>query len=56
MAVVALLIAGLVAVSVILSIMVSDLKRAQARLIRQMARLEMQTSKNIGAILTRTAD
>ena len=48
MAVVALMITGLVAVSVILSIMVSDLKRAQARLIRQIARLEMKTSKSIG--------
>jgi hypothetical protein len=48
MAVVALLIAGLVAVSVTLSIMVTDLKRAQARLIRQMARMEMKNSKNIG--------
>jgi hypothetical protein len=28
--------------------MVSDLKRAQARLIRQIARLEMKTSKSIG--------
>ena len=47
MAVVALMITGLVAVSVILSIMVSDLKRTQARLIRQMARMEMNMSKNI---------
>ena len=46
MAVVALVIAGLVTVSVILSVMVSDLKRRQARLIRQMARLEMKISKN----------
>jgi hypothetical protein len=46
MAVVALVIAGLVTVSVILSVMVSDLKRKQARLIRQMARLEMKISKS----------
>jgi hypothetical protein len=45
MAVVALVIAGLIAVSVILSVMVSDLKRKQAHLIRQIARLEMTTSR-----------
>ena len=47
MAVVALVIAGLVTVSAILSVMVSDLKREQAHLIRQMVRLEMKSSKKI---------
>jgi len=46
MAVVALVIAGLIIVSVILSVMVSDLKRNQAHLIRQIARLEIKFSKN----------
>ena len=46
MVVVALVIAGLVTMSVILSVMLSDLKRKQARLIRQMARLEFKISKN----------
>ena len=50
MAVVALVISGLVTVSVILSVMVSDLKRQQAHLIRQMARLEMKSIKNISEL------
>ena len=49
MAVVALVIAGLVTVSVILSVMVSDLKRRQDRLIRQIARLELKISKKNNA-------
>ena len=47
MAVVALVIAGLVTVSMILSVMVSDLKRQQVNLLRQMARLEMKNSRKI---------
>jgi hypothetical protein len=47
MAVVALVIAGLVTVSMILSVMVSDLKRQQIHLLRQMSRLEMKNSKYI---------
>jgi hypothetical protein len=52
MAVVALLIVGLVTVSVILSVMVSDLKRKQAHLIRQMARFEMKSARKINAAQT----
>ena len=53
MAVVALVISGLVTVSVILSVMVSDLKRKQSQLIRQMARLEMKSSRKINEAQTR---
>ena len=45
MAVVALVTGGLVTVSVILSVMLSDLKRKQAHLIRQIVRLEIKVSK-----------
>ena len=45
MAVVALVTAGLVSVSVILSVMVSDLKRKQAHLIRQISILEIKISQ-----------
>ncbi len=45
MAVVALVTGGLVTVSVILSVMLSDLKRKQAHLIRQIAKLEIKFSK-----------
>ena len=47
MAVVALVIAGLVTLSLILSVMVSDLKRKQELLIRHMARLEMKSARKI---------
>jgi hypothetical protein len=47
MAVVALVIAGLVTVSIILAVMISDLKRKQALLIRQMSRLEMKILRKI---------
>ena len=42
MAVVALVLAGLVTIAVILSVMVSDLKRKHANLTRQLARLELK--------------
>jgi len=45
MAVVALVTAGLVSVSVILAMMVSDLNRKQAYLIRQISRLEIKISQ-----------
>ena len=44
MAVVALVVAGLVSISVILSVMVSDLKRKHANLTRQLARLELKVN------------
>jgi hypothetical protein len=46
MSVVALVISGLTIVSMILSVMVSDLKRNQARMIRQIARLEIKILKS----------
>ena len=47
MAIVALVVAGLVTISVILSVMVTDLKRKHANLTRQIASLELKvkTSK-----------
>ena len=45
MAVVALAIAGLVTVAVILSVMISDLKRKHAKLTRQVARIQLKLSK-----------
>jgi len=42
MAIVALVVAGLMTISVILSVMVSDLKRKHANLTRQLARLELK--------------
>ena len=44
MAVVALVVAGLVTISLILSVMVSDLKRKHANLTRQLARLELRVN------------
>jgi len=44
MAIVALVVAGLVTISVILSVMVSDLKRKHANLTRQLARLELKVN------------
>lgn len=44
MAVVALVVAGLVTISVILSVMVSDLKRKHANLTRQLARLDLKVN------------
>ena len=44
MAVVALVVAGLVTISVILLVMVSDLKRKQANLTRQLASLELKVN------------
>lgn len=45
MAVVALITACLIIMAVILSVMVSDLKSKQARLIRQLSRLELQLDR-----------
>ena len=45
MAIVALVVVGLVSISVILSVMVSDLKRKHANLTRQLASLELRVNK-----------
>jgi hypothetical protein len=44
MVIVALVVAGLVTISLILSVMVSDLKRRHANMTRQLARLELRVN------------